>query len=72
MESRDEARARILSRLQTELESIYRVESGLSVSDFLIDGEALAQLMIDFGLGVTTFASYELKRIDSDYFADEE
>jgi hypothetical protein len=39
MESRDEARARILSRLQTELESIYRVESGLSVSDFLIDGE---------------------------------
>lgn len=38
----------------------------------LIDGEKLAQLMIDFGLGVTTFASYELKRIDSDYFADEE
>ena len=38
----------------------------------LIDGERLARLMIDFGLGVTPIASYEVKRIDSDYFADEE
>lgn len=38
----------------------------------LIDGERLANLMIDFGLGVTPIASYEVKRIDSDYFTDEE
>jgi len=37
----------------------------------LIDGERLATLMIDHGLGVTLEASYEVKRIDSDYFAEE-
>ena len=37
----------------------------------LIDGEKLATLMIDHGLGVTLEASYEIKRIDSDYFAEE-
>jgi restriction system protein len=34
----------------------------------LIDGQQLAELMIDFGLGVTPTASYEIKRIDADYF----
>ena len=37
----------------------------------LIDGEKLASLMIVHGLGVTLQASYDVKRIDSDYFADE-
>ena len=37
----------------------------------LIDGDKLAQLMIDFQIGVTTIASYELKRVDSDYFTEE-
>lgn len=37
----------------------------------LIDGEKLATLMIDHGLGVTLEAIYEVKRIDSDYFAEE-
>jgi len=37
----------------------------------LIDGEQLAQFMIDHNIGVTTAASYELKRIDSDYFSGE-
>ncbi len=37
----------------------------------LIDGEKLATLMIDHGLGVTLEASYEVKRIDSDYFAED-
>ena len=37
----------------------------------LIDGEKLATLMIDHGLGVTLEASYDVKRIDSDYFAEE-
>ena len=34
----------------------------------LIDGEQLAQLMIDYNLGCTTQHIYELKKIDSDYF----
>lgn len=37
----------------------------------LIDGEKLATLMIDHGLGVTLEASYDVKRIDSDYFSEE-
>jgi restriction system protein len=37
----------------------------------LIDGEQLADLMIDFGVGVATVATYEVKKIDSDYFGEE-
>lgn len=37
----------------------------------LIDGEQLAQLMIDHGIGVSEVQSYTIYRIDSDYFADE-
>lgn len=37
----------------------------------LIDGEQLAEYMIDFNVGVTTFSTYELKKIDSDYFIEE-
>lgn len=37
----------------------------------LIDGRMLAELMIDHGLGTTTTATYQIKRIDSDYFAEE-
>lgn len=36
----------------------------------LIDGEQLAQFMIDYNLGVTSVNSYEVKRIDSDYFEE--
>jgi restriction system protein len=37
----------------------------------LIDGEQLAQLMIDYSLGCTTQQTYELKKLDSDYFGEE-
>jgi restriction system protein len=36
----------------------------------LIDGKQLAGLMIDFDVGVSAFASYVVKRIDSDYFEE--
>lgn len=36
----------------------------------LIDGEQLAQLMIDHNVGVTPVTSYETKKIDSDYFIE--
>ncbi len=37
----------------------------------LIDGQELAQLMIDNNVGVSIVSTYEIKKIDSDYFADE-
>ncbi|HRU18116.1 MAG TPA: restriction endonuclease, partial [Bacteroidia bacterium] len=37
----------------------------------LIDGEQLAQLMIDYNLGCTPQQTYEIKKIDSDYFGEE-
>jgi restriction system protein len=37
----------------------------------LIDGRQLADYMIDFGLGVSTRSTYEIKRIDSDYFLED-
>lgn len=36
----------------------------------LIDGEQLAQLIIDYNLGVTTQQTYEIKRMDNDYFGE--
>ncbi|WP_066705252.1 restriction endonuclease [Curvibacter delicatus] len=36
----------------------------------LIDGGRLANLMIDFDVGVTPSATYVVKRVDSDYFED--
>ena len=37
----------------------------------LIDGQQLAQFMIDNNVGVSTVSTYEIKKIDSDYFTDE-
>lgn len=37
----------------------------------LIDGEQLAQLMIDYNLGCTAQQTYEVKKLDSDYFGEE-
>jgi restriction system protein len=48
-------------------EYVSRIDSKI----VLIDGYTLAQLMIDFGIGVTGVATYELKRIDMDYFTGE-
>jgi restriction system protein len=37
----------------------------------LIDGEQLAGLMVDNGVGVSLAGTYELKRVDSDYFSED-
>ncbi len=37
----------------------------------LIDGEKLAQLMIDYDVGVSETYSYKIKKIDLDYFEEE-
>ena len=50
-----------------------------SVSDYvsridskiiLVDGEHLAKLMIEYDVGVSSIASYQIKKIDSDYFME--
>ena len=38
----------------------------------LIDGPELAKLMIDHNVGVSAVRSYEIKKIDSDYFTEGE
>ncbi len=51
------------------------VEFAKSVSNskiVLIDGDELAELMIDHNVGVSVAQVYEVKRIDSDYFAEGE
>lgn len=35
----------------------------------LIDGQRLAELMIDYDIGVSPISSYQVKTLDSDYFA---
>lgn len=63
-----------------------RIEKGLFIStakfsqgaiDFanaqhiiLMDGNKLAELMIEYGLGVSTQKVYKIKRIDTDYFSE--
>ena len=37
----------------------------------LMDGLTLARLMVDNGVGVSLVGSYELRRVDSDYFTEE-
>jgi restriction system protein len=37
----------------------------------LVDGQRLASLMVDFGVGVTTVDTLEIKRMDGDYFLEE-
>ncbi len=45
--------------------------AGSNYKVVLIDGERLADLMIEHDLGVSVAATYQLKRIDSDFFTEE-
>ena len=44
--------------------------SNIDFKVVLIDGKRLAEFMIDYDIGVTGLTSYQLKRIDSDYFGN--
>ncbi|MCK5732681.1 MAG: restriction endonuclease [Candidatus Latescibacteria bacterium] len=44
---------------------------GIENKVVLIDGNQLAQLMIENNLGVSIISTYEIKRIDTDYFIEE-
>lgn len=43
----------------------------IGINVVLIDGGQLAELMIDYGIGVTPVATYEIHRLDVDYFVEE-
>ena len=49
------------------LEYVKNIENKI----ILIDGIQLAELMIDHNVGISPIASYEIKKIDSDYFIEE-
>jgi restriction system protein len=49
------------------LDFVAKIESKI----VLVDGQQLAGFMIDHNIGVTPVANYEVKRVDSDYFAEE-
>jgi restriction system protein len=44
--------------------------SNIDFKVVLIDGKRLAEFMIDYDIGVTGSTTYQLKRIDSDYFSN--
>lgn len=48
--------------------SVYEFVGQVEYKIILIDGERLADLMIAYGVGVSTVNSYHVKTIDSDYF----
>jgi restriction system protein len=43
---------------------------GVTHKIILINGQRLAELMIEYGVGVSTVRTIALKRVDSDYFED--
>ena len=51
---------------KSALEYISTIDSKI----VLIDGPYLVQLMVDHNVGVSAVASYEIKKIDSNYFTE--
>ena len=46
----------------------YEYVKSIDSKIILIDGKQLAQYMIEYDIGVSTAKTYEIKRVDSDYF----
>lgn len=47
------------------------VDKHMTANIVLVDGEELTRLMIEYGLGVSTTYSYNIKKVDTDYFDEE-
>jgi restriction system protein len=45
--------------------------NNIDIKIALIDGQTLAKYMIDFDIGVSRVSTYEVKRVDTDYFWEE-
>ena len=57
------------SAFTKEAKKTAKKQPNISIS--LIDGEKLAKLMIEYGLGTTTVSTYRIRKIDTDYFDTE-
>jgi len=49
----------------------HKYAASIQTTIVLLDGATLAELMIDHGVGVATTKRIDIKRVDSDYFAEE-
>ncbi|MDJ0593574.1 MAG: restriction endonuclease [Pleurocapsa sp. MO_226.B13] len=49
------------------IDYVTRIDSKI----ILVNGDRLAELMIEQNVGVTSVARYEVKKIDSDYFIED-
>lgn len=65
------ARKGIMLTTSTFTKEAREYASKIDTRIVLIDGAQLVELMIDHGVGVTTVRSYEIKRVDTDYFSGE-
>lgn len=65
------ARKGVYITTSTFSEEARRYADNIESKIVLIDGQRLAELMIDFDVGVATVSTYQVKRMDSDYFNDE-
>lgn len=66
------AKKGIFITTSTFSKSAVEYAAGLDTKVILIDGSQLSELMFEYGVGVATVNSYEVKRIDSDFFTDED
>lgn len=66
------AKKGIFITTSTFSKSAVEYAAGLDTKVILIDGSQLAELMFEYGVGVSTVNSYAVKRIDSDFFSEEE
>src|SRR5437870_9053825 len=66
------AKKGIFITTSTFSKSAVEYAAGLESKVILIDGAQLAELMFDYGVGVSTVNSYAVKRIDSDFFSEED
>ncbi len=51
-------------------EALDYAKKNLASKIVLVDGAALAKLMIEYDIGVTTVETYRVKQVDTDFFAD--
>lgn len=65
------ARKGIFITTSTFTDDARKFASQISAKVVLIDGNQLAQLMIEHDIGVSSVETYEVKKIDSDYFFEE-
>lgn len=60
-----------ITTAQFSKEAINFTSKQLQSKIVLVNGKQLAKLMIDYNLGVSTVATYKVKRIDSDFFNED-